>query len=349
MKIYALLLLLTFSLNACAAGRPPVPPGQIPPVRAVSIEDEQYGHNVLTTLSQQFELDYDHPRYDEVMEVVEQLTEGISAQAQPWHVHVFKHNEFRNAAATRGNHIFIWTAMIDATKSRGELAAILSHELAHVLAGHTEPDPQEEINKMLIGIGALAAGIAVSAVTPDPTLASNLGQLTSSVTEELGNGLITNPYSRRLELEADQVGLMIMAKSKFDPNEALAFWKRASQDPSFSNHAEFFSTHPIAEQRLEKLQELLPLAMQVYRNPSSLTVGVAQPQQPATRPTGKGFFGCFDGSLYIGGLGVGDVGINFPNGGIVIFEVVAGLGGGQVAVDVVVDVHDNDGRLCKIG
>lgn len=254
-------------------------------MRAVSIEDEQYGHNVLTTLSQQFELDYDHKRYDEVMEVVEQLTEGISAQSQPWHVHVFKHDEFRNAAATRGNHIFIWTAMIDATKSRGELSAILSHEIAHVLAGHTDPDPQEEINKMLIGIGALAAGIAVSAVTPDPTLASNLGQLTSSVTEELGNGLITNPYSRRLELEADQVGLMIMAKSKFDPNEALAFWKRASQDPSFSNHAEFFSTHPIAKQRLEKLQELLPKAMEVYRNPSSLAVGVAQPQQPATLPT----------------------------------------------------------------
>jgi predicted Zn-dependent protease len=264
----ALILLVTFACS-CAASRPAVPVGTIPAARETSTTDEQYGHTVLNELSERFKLDFSDPRYNDVVAIVDRLAAAVNANNSPWHVYLFAEPEIKNAAATRGNHVFVWSGLLDYTNSDDEVATVIAHEIAHVLAGHTDPDPNEEIRKMLLSVGAMAVGIAVTTATRDPTLAQNLGNISASLTQEVGSGFLVNPYSRELEYEADHIGLMIMSAAGYDPNKAIEFWTRAGKDPDFSASIEFFSTHPPAADRLNKLKSALPLAEQ-YRSGKSL-------------------------------------------------------------------------------
>ena len=289
-KILSLLILLT--LGACSPTRPPVPVGTIPKPKAPSISEEQYGHKVLQTMSEKFEIDYNDPRLNDIIDITDKLTRAADAHNNPWHVYLFKAPQVKNAAATRGNHVFVWSGMLDATKNDGEIATILAHEIAHVLAGHTDPDPNEQAKKILIRIGAMAAGIAVSQGVGDPNAAANLGRITATLTDQVGQGILVNPYSKKLELEADHVGMMIMAEAGYDPQDALNFWDRASKDKTFGGSGTaFFSTHPVAENRLESLQKALPKALKRYNknssSPSKARTSRSQPKQYAQNWTDK--------------------------------------------------------------
>lgn len=235
----------------------PVPIGTIPRGRPASTADEQYGHQVLTALQKSYPLDYNDPRYDQIARVVDRLTKAASANNDPWQVFLFKAPQVKNAAATRGNHVFVWSGMLDVTKTDGELATVLAHEVAHVIAGHTEPNPNEELIKILLQVGAIAAGTAVSQ-SVGSGLSNTLGDLTASVTNEVGNGILIYPYSREMEYEADQIGLFLMAKAGYDPRDAVTFWEKASRDPDMQQGLSFLSSHPDIEDRLRRIRELLP-------------------------------------------------------------------------------------------
>jgi predicted Zn-dependent protease len=284
-------LLFLFALStACAPSRAPVPVGTIPKAKEVSVAEEQYGQKILGTLTKKWKLDYNHPRVPNVRAAVKKLTKAAKADQHTWHVYVLKDDSFKNAAATRGNHVFIWTGMIDATQNDAELAGILGHEIGHVLARHTDPDPNEEMKKMLINVGALAAGVAATAATGDPNLGQTAGQIASQLTNKVGEGLLLNPYSQKKEDEADHIGLFMMADAGYNPQSAIDFWKRAAADPSFGGNGTlaFFSTHPPAADRLQALQALLPQALARYRGESSLLNNVSTAPPPTTnRKTSK--------------------------------------------------------------
>lgn len=261
-------VIITFSLcviaSGCTAYRPTVAPGVIPTSRPPTPDDERYGHEILNGLSRKFPLEYNDPRLSKVQEIVDRLTQAAGADKEPWHIYLFKDAKFKNAAATRGNHVFVWTGMLDEVKSDDELATVLAHEISHVLARHTDPDPNEELKRLAVGIGAMAAGIAVSAAVKDPYWGQQAGRLTSGLTQQVGHGLAVNPFSRELEYEADQIGLFLMTRAGFDPQGAISFWSRAKNDIDFSNGLTFFSTHPPAEERLSRLTALLPQATGQY-------------------------------------------------------------------------------------
>lgn len=283
--LFGLILLVLSCLTSGCSTHIPIPPGEIPPAKPVLPSEEQYGHEILSKLSEEYPLDMSHPRAVEVFDVVERLSKAANANGDPWHVYIFRDPNFKNAAATQGNHVFIWTGLLDSTKSEGELAAILGHEMSHVLARHTDPDPNEQVKKMLIGAGALAAGIAVAAVSQG-SIGSNLGDLTSNVTQSVGEGLFLNPYSQERELEADQVGLFLMADAGFDPQAAIEFWKRAETDPAFDTSLSFLSTHPPAADRLAQLEKYLPDAKRRFRG--ELPKGKAINPPPGAPAQGPG-------------------------------------------------------------
>ncbi len=272
------LLLVGLFLSSCAPARRPFAPGEIPAPKVPTISDEQYGHEVVGGLSERFPLEYNDPRMDKIQEIVDRLTAAAHADQDPWHVYLFRDDAFKNAAATRGNHVFVWTGLLNSVKNDGELATIIAHEIAHVLARHTDPDPNEELKKMLVGLGAMAAEIAVSYGTRGVRI-GGLGDLTNTVTQHVGEGLLLNPYSKDLELEADQIGFFLMADAGYDPKDALEFWRRAEFNPDFDTGPSFFSTHPPAEDRLANLEKLLPAAEERYKNhgvvPSSATASAS--------------------------------------------------------------------------
>lgn len=253
--------ILFFSIS-CASQRAPVPAGIVPAQGEVSAEDEQYGHEVLNILTQDYPLEYNDRDIRRVRDIVDALTEAAHVSSNPWHVYVLKGDDFKNAAATRGNYVFVWTGMLNTVRDDHELATVLAHEIGHVLAGHTVPDPAEEANQIMAQIAGLAAQQVVAS-RGSWGLAADLAEL---VVRSSIEAFLVNPDAQRLELEADQIGLFIMADAGFDPERALAFWRRMESDPDFSGFPiEFLSTHPTSGERIAHLERHLPQAIDRYK------------------------------------------------------------------------------------
>ena len=276
-----ILLSVALLFMGCASSRVPVPPGVVPDARDVSAEEEQYGQEVLGGLMDQFELDRDDNNINKVRDIVDRLTIVPHGADKPWHVYVLKDDAFKNAAATRGNYIFVWTGMIKAVHSDDELAVILAHEIGHILAGHPEPDPQEMVNEIISGV----AGAITEGVMAHQGAIGDVASMAGEVVSSLVNAAIVNPAQQQLELEADQIGLFILARSGIDPNVAIGFWDRVQNDPDFGDEAlSFLSTHPSSKERVEKLRVYLPDAEAQYRNarrPASREPRPTNPARPA--------------------------------------------------------------------
>ncbi|CAF3977765.1 unnamed protein product [Rotaria sp. Silwood2] len=73
------------------------------------------------------------------------------------------------------------------------------------------------------------------------------------------------PYSRLLEEEADEIGLMLAAKACFDVRESVTFWKAVDVAEANQEVSEFLSTHPANAKRAENLNEKLPWALDIRR------------------------------------------------------------------------------------
>jgi predicted Zn-dependent protease len=130
----------------------------------------------------------------------------------------------------------------------------MAHEVAHAIARHSS---ERMSSQLLVQGGLAAAGIAASTQSEEP---SSLVQLAAAAAT-LG---ITLPFSRSQEAEADHIGLIYMAEAGYDPREAVELWKNF-ESLDDGRPPEFLSTHPSPENRIERLQGLMPEALAVYR------------------------------------------------------------------------------------
>ncbi|NMC63989.1 MAG: M48 family metallopeptidase [SAR324 cluster bacterium] len=260
------LALALFCCTSCAPVRPSIQAGIIPEAKRVSSADEDYGHRVAYELSRQFPLDNDYHTNERVRRVVDRLA-GVSRGVNDrWKVFVYESRDFKNAAATRGNFIFVWTGLLNFIRNDAELATILSHEMAHVLAGHTQSDPSEEAREIVSGIAGQLGRRVFSSQGGSVGMAAGVA---GAVIESGMKALILNPELQRKELEADQIGLFLMADAGFDPEDAISFWRRAARDPDLAGSPiDILSSHPSSKTREKHLEELLPLARERYQSGS---------------------------------------------------------------------------------
>lgn len=167
-----------------------------------------------------------------------------------WQINVIKSDEV-NAWCMPGGKIAVFTGLLNTIKpTNAELAAVIGHEIAHALREHSRERASTESAKNL-GISVLAAAVGL-----DDT-ATGLVNMASQYTFSL-------PFSRKHESEADIIGLELMAHAGYDPNAALNLWKKMSKLNVGKKPAEFFSTHPSDENRIESLQKMLPKVMPIY-------------------------------------------------------------------------------------
>jgi len=256
------LIVLVLLLSGCASGRVPVPPGVIPQGTYVSAEDEAYGHQVLASLSAKYPLSRDDSAIQRVRGLVQRLAQAGKVDSHPWNVFVLEGDNVVNAAATRGNYVFVWTGMLNMAQGDGALATVIAHELGHLLANHTKPTAAEEASEIM----AEASGqIAGQIIAMDPYYAP-LARLAAVLVSEAVKAIAVNPASQRLEIEADQIGFFLMADAGFDPRDALDFWSRMSATANAGSEVlSFLSSHPDSEDRLQALQALLPEALERQR------------------------------------------------------------------------------------
>lgn len=162
-----------------------------------------------------------------------------------WHFTVVEHDSI-NAFAAPGGYVFVTTAAVKAAKNEDELAAILAHEVAHVVRGHA--------------LGSIKksrwAGVAKEAVNSSVTLdEAALGELTQvfdGAMNDMMDAIFVKGYSRDTEFEADAVGAAIMAHAGYDTRAFVAYLEtlRAKQG---NTKGGMFATHPSAADRIKSL------------------------------------------------------------------------------------------------
>ncbi|PVZ63899.1 M48 family metallopeptidase [Pelagibaculum spongiae] len=167
---------------------------------------------------------------------------------QSWEVVVFESDDV-NAFAMPGNKIGVYDGMINLAENQHQLAAVIGHELAHVLADHS--------NERLSSQSLIGFGVKIAEKQGGKSLAQGVGTA--------ANLLIALPYSRVNETEADIIGLDIMAKAGFQPQQSVRLWQLMSQKSGGKSVPELLSTHPTDKSRIADLQKQMNQATALYR------------------------------------------------------------------------------------
>lgn len=186
------------------------------------------------------------------------VTEAVVSQLEPpyndyvWDLAIFD-SESVNAFAMPGGKIGVFTGILDITENQHQLATVIGHEIAHVTARHSnERASRASITDVGINVAAIVLGGGHRGATYTAQQALAAGAAVG----------ISLPHTRGQESEADIIGLKYMAKAGFDPRESVPLWQRMNAS-SEKAPAEFLSTHPANETRIENLvsewQEALPL------------------------------------------------------------------------------------------
>lgn len=180
-----------------------------------------------------------------------------------WEFVVFDQPEV-NAFAMPGGKVGIFEGLFDIVKTEDELASVVAHEIAHVTARHTH----ERISQgMMLGAGGQIVGIAASIggmaslggggyINAAPTIMGLYG---------LKAGQVANAWDQGKEAEADQIGIIYMAKAGYDPNAAITVMERMVElEGGMGGGNSYNSTHPSSMDRLNALHSYLDEALVEY-------------------------------------------------------------------------------------
>lgn len=133
-----------------------------------------------------------------------------------WEFVLFK-DDSPNAFALPGGKVGIYTGILPITKNEAGLATVIGHEIAHAVARH---GAERMSHGMLVQLGGVGLSAALG---QDAGATGDLIMQAYGIGSQLG---VMLPYSRTQELEADELGLLYMARAGYDPREAIDFWKR---------------------------------------------------------------------------------------------------------------------------
>lgn len=178
--------------------------------------------------------------------VAKSVTQYVPAQPgfTNWEVVVFDSDQV-NAFALPGGKIGVYTGLLNVAKNQDQLATVIGHEIAHVLADHSN----ERLSQtQLANTGLQITGVVLGS--------SEYAQYQSATMAALGLGIqygVLLPYGRTQESEADVVGLELMAKAGFNPNESISLWKNMAAASGGNNPPELLSTHPSHSTRIKDL------------------------------------------------------------------------------------------------
>jgi predicted Zn-dependent protease len=195
------------------------------------------------------------PQFEMVKRCASKLAQatGKSGQGFDWQVSLIQDQQV-NAFCLPGGKIVVYTGILPVAQNEAALATVMGHEMAHATSRH---GAQRVLQQNLTQTAM--TGIAVSLSDMDYNKQR-------AVMGALGAGAqfgILMPFSRNHESEADEIGLMYMARAGYDPQESINFWRRMDE-AGREQPPEFLSTHPAHGTRIAQLQALMPRALEEY-------------------------------------------------------------------------------------
>ena len=226
--------------------------GRTTRVALSSQQEETLGLQSYQEVLSQSEVITSGREYDMVVRVAERLARatGEAAREFKWQVSLVRSPQV-NAFCLPGGKIVVYTGILPYTANEAALAAVMGHEMAHAVARHGS---QRLLRSSLAQTFLMGANFSMGNMDlrERQTLMAALGAGAQY-------GVIL-PFSREHETEADEMGLIYMARAGYDPHEAIGFWERMTKSGG-GQPPEFASDHPSHAHRIEDLQNFMPKAL----------------------------------------------------------------------------------------
>jgi predicted Zn-dependent protease len=159
-----------------------------------------------------------------------------------------------NAFAMVGGHIGVHSGLILLTQTESELAAVIGHEIGHVVQKHQARMAAGMGRSQLTSLAALAVAILASR-----SGAANSGQMTEAALATSSALMMQNmlDYTREHEREADRVGVTLLERAGFDPRGAVTVFERmlrANRLNELKGAPGYLRTHPLTTERIADMQ-----------------------------------------------------------------------------------------------
>ncbi|KAL3138676.1 hypothetical protein ABBQ32_006432 [Trebouxia sp. C0010 RCD-2024] len=156
-----------------------------------------------------------------------------------------------NAFVVPGGKVVVYTGLLKLLQGPAmetQVAAVLGHEIAHVVARHAaERMTQSEVADLVRTAVYIVVGIPIPAGA--------------------AAAVFFLPHSRRSETEADSIGMRLAAKACYDPSAAAAVFQKLGAEEAKARGAQiprFLRTHPLTEERIRNVREQLPAASIIF-------------------------------------------------------------------------------------
>ena len=181
-----------------------------------------------------------------------------SARADlPWTFGVIE-GESINAFAMPGGGVLISHGLIKRLSSEAELAAVLAHEIGHVVLKHQLQAIQSSLNSdAWAGIGKDLAGEAISRRGSGDAFGLKSAAASAGV-DAVKNGVFLRPLDRGMEYDADRLAVVLATRSGYDSYGMVAVLQMLGQEKGDGSGADVFSTHPAPSERMAELEKFVP-------------------------------------------------------------------------------------------
>lgn len=239
LKVATLSGLIMMGLSACSSS----PTGRSQVILFSDSEMSQLGAQSFEQMKQEEKVSKDAKVNAYVTCVANAITKQVPKQASfdQWEVVVFE-SEQVNAFALPGGKIGVYTGLLNVATNQDQLATVLGHEVAHVLADHgNERMSQSQITN---------TGLQITDFTLAGTKYKEMAMSALGLGVEYGINL---PYGRTQETEADIMGIDLMAKAGFNPQQSVELWKNMAKASGDNQPPELLSTHPSHHSRIQDL------------------------------------------------------------------------------------------------
>ena len=254
-KILALIGFAAVFVWTWLTGREAVPITDRTQIVAISEEEAaSLGEQAFDEVLSRHEAVRSGPNAERVEAIAERLggaAHDLTDPDYPWQVALLV-SEDANAFALPGGKIAVLTGLLAVTPTDDQLAAVIAHELAHVIARH---GAERLTQQQLAEYARMAVGVAIGDLDP-AAQAAVLGAL--GIGTQFG---VLMPFSRQHEAEADRIGLILMASACYDPRGAIEVWTNMTEATG-EGPPEILSTHPSHGSRIELLTGWMDEALQ---------------------------------------------------------------------------------------
>lgn len=188
--------------------------------------------------------------FDRIQHIMTRLVRSAARPDIGWRM-VLVDSNIPDAWVLPDGKMAIYLGILNRLEDDQEIAALLTHQMAHSLLGHNMfLLGRNEIQSVLMAQDTRASG------SMREQLAYNLGV-------SIAEGVQVMPYSRMMESEADDLSMVMMLKAGYDPAAAIGTWQWLSDESRFA--MEYLSAHPSVSWRIEQMTDQLPCYHKAFK------------------------------------------------------------------------------------